>query len=160
MTTKRYIVEDASLSPNEALQLHRALVAWAASRADCVLLRIDRRDYEDPNEYKMFVELARERSGRDDGATMGLKLPPSEALVRALTTAEAPPKAIAGDLSPCEEVVILSNERRLYASYDYGRDQVLELERSERGHLLHLIRERKMDADLLVEAPPYLTEPS
>jgi hypothetical protein len=83
---------------------------------------------------------------------------PNETFVRELTSRTAPPKAVSGDVSPVEDVMIFIGERAIYASYDYGRTQVLELEDDELMNLQQTLKNAGLDPTHIIVAPPYVTD--
>ncbi len=82
----------------------------------------------------------------------------SQELIQALTEQAAPPRAVAGDLSPVEDILLFSGERTLYALYDYGRTQVLDLDNDELTNLRQTLEQSGLDPGVIVMAPPYTTD--
>jgi hypothetical protein len=81
---------------------------------------------------------------------------PSAELIRELTTQTAPNKAIAGDLSPVEDINIFLGDRYLYILQDYGKTQVLDLNAEELTSLKQTLIKANLDPDYLVIAPNYV----
>ena len=83
---------------------------------------------------------------------------PDQAFVEALIRTEAPPKAIAGDVCPVEDLILHMGERALYAIYDYGRDQVLDLTEEQLESLRNELRRANLDPNRVRPAPPYIVD--
>jgi hypothetical protein len=81
-----------------------------------------------------------------------------ESFIQSLTSKGAPAKAVSGDVSPVEDVIVFIADRPLYASYDYGRTQVLELTQEELESLRKGLESQGLDSGRLIPAPPYVSD--
>jgi hypothetical protein len=156
VTPRRYIVDDTRLEPERALALHRTVLRWAALRAESFVLYVDPTVYERPGDVDALLALGDGEPDRSQTRSVAVRGQPGPEVVERLVSTTAPPGASAGDLSPVEDVSFLAGDRRLFGSYDYGRDQLLELTEDELALLEQTLREAGFDA-VIVPAPPFAT---
>jgi hypothetical protein len=137
------------------------------------VLHVHRGHYTDPNHVRRLLALGRTtrfppvRTGllrsilglRPEGPLV-VQGVPTQTFITELTERRAPPRAVAGDLSPAEDVELIVGDRILYASYDYGRTQVLELDAAELSDLRSALSASGLDPDAVVSAPEYLAPQS
>lgn len=171
----RYLINEQDTDEATALARYHAVVRWAAAHADRFLISLQRHIYDDPSAVARFSGLGevvtapsgeapaslaqRGQAKLSKGASESLNIggAPSEELIRALTEQTAPPNAIAGDLSPVEDILLFSGARTLYSLYDYGRTQMLDLDEQELADLYQTLQQAGLDPAVVVVAPPYTT---
>jgi len=135
------------------------------------VLQLDRDIYDDPAELALLTALGTAHSVPAEPATEGLvdrwlrrALTSRERLVRVegtiragviqtLLKGTAPARAIAGDDSPAEAIEISREGRVIYALYDYGRTQLLDVTAEELEELRRELTRLGLDPALLVPAP-------
>ena len=172
----RYLIDDRGVEPEIALALYRTTLVWAASRAGRFQFSLRPSMYKSPEEVQRFYGLGTVVTPISPkvprtlfGWILARLLPQREesvqvtgqsglAFVKALTWAEAPPKAIAGDICPVEDLILYVGDRPLYAVYDYGRDQVLDLTEGELESLRNELQRANLDPNRVRPAPPYITK--
>jgi hypothetical protein len=81
---------------------------------------------------------------------------PNLLFIQILTKQKAPIKAIAGDLSPVEEIYLFKNDGNIYSLYDYGRTQTLNLTQTELNELSQTLTNSCLSLSYLIPAPSYL----
>ena|SRR5690349_11191558 len=170
----RYLVDERGGDEATELALYRAVLRWAAAQAGRYVLRIQRHVYDDPTLVRRLSELGEVRlaatqnqSGiaqrfrswlsKDSLESLEIGGVPNENLIAVLTGHAAPPGAIAGDLSPVEDIFLFKHERELYVLYDYGRTQILDLDPVELAELRQTLRDTGLDPAVIVAAPPPVT---
>jgi hypothetical protein len=156
----RYLIDDSRVEPEESLAVYRAVLRWAAIRSDRFALSIDPAVYDDPGEFSVLIGLSRTPPSiaAADSQEIRIEGTPDENFIRVLTGREAPPGAVAGDLSPCEDTELYRGSQLLYGCYDYGRTQILVLEDSDIEDLQTTIRQHSFDWPIIVPAPRYIGE--
>jgi hypothetical protein len=172
-----YLIDQRDAEPEMSLALYRAALGWAVLRGTRFVIHIQRAVYEDPKEVARFSALGDVtkvssdlppdlfgrfaaklfRSGSDIIQVEGI---PSAALANELTRTAAPAKAVSGDLSPVEDVLIFEGDRALFASYDYGRDLILDLTDEELKTLRQTLLEAGLEVERVIPAPPAITSSS
>jgi hypothetical protein len=171
----RYLINEPDADEAALLALYRAVIAWAATHADRFVISLQRDIYDDPDTAARFSRLGEIVTAPDADSPKGLteqirarlrrRSPddvqiigtPGAEVIRALTEQAAPRRAIAGDLSPVEEILLFNGDRAVYALYDYGRTQVLDLDEHELTSLRETIGQAGFDPTIIVAAPPYST---
>lgn len=169
----RYLIDDREADPETALALYRSTLAWAAIRGERFVLRLQTGIYDDPADVTRLCALGQTTAAPTVGPPSGLpdrilaKLfpnpedivevrgTPDEAFVRELTRKPAPPRAVSGDVSPVEDVMVLIGDRRLYSLSDYGRDQVLNLTEEELDSLRQTLRQAGLEQERVIPAPSF-----
>lgn len=170
-----YLINEQDAEEAIALAQYHTVLRWAAGHADRFLISLQRHIYDDPGAIVRFSRLGevvttpngeasanvtqRSLAKLFKGASESLKISgvPSQELILALTEQTAPPRAVAGDLSPVEDILLFSGERSLYSLYDYGRTQILDLNEHELVGLRETLRQAGLDPAVVVVAPPYTT---
>jgi hypothetical protein len=174
----RYMIGCQNAETETALALYRTTLTWAASYSDSFELDLQVNAYDDPDEVRHLCALGQataisdfkpQRSALDQLFTRLFRKPansiqvkgtPDATFIRELTSKAAPANAVAGDVSPVEDLKLFSKGRLLYGSYDYGRAQVLDLTNEEYEELRQALEQAGLDPECLVLAPPYITERS
>lgn len=156
----RYLIDDHELEPDTSRAIYRVVLTWAAVRSERFVMGIDPSAYDEPGELSRLIALAVHPPAPvpSDPRTVRIEGVPDEHFIQILTTREAPPGAVAGDLSPCEDIELYRGTRILFACYDYGRTQMLTLEGSECQELRETFRRQSLDPTVLKPAPPHLTQ--
>jgi hypothetical protein len=168
----RYFIDEGEIDEATALALYRAILRWAAARADRFVLGLQRNIYDDPDELARLLSLGvsgsapgsgvppdlvdriRQKLFKGSSKAVQIEGTPNEELIRALTERAAPPLAVAGDLSPVEDILLLKGKRAFYALYDYGRTQMLDLDNHELESLRQTIQQAGFDPAIVAVAPP------
>jgi hypothetical protein len=152
----RYLIDEKNTSPETSLALYQITLAWAASAGDRFVLGLHDEIYDNPDDFSRLTKLGQ------PPLAPPLAIPgivyaegvPGPPLVEALTCRSAPARATAGDLCPAEIVLIYKGERTLYALYDYGRTQLLDLTPQELDQLRKTTSESGHDPASFIPAPP------
>jgi hypothetical protein len=152
----RYLLDDSRLEPDDALALHRSVLAWAAERSDRFVLSVDR-TVTDATVLDRLSRLRESAATAQDQRAWRVEGVVDDDVVAILIDNAAPTGAIAGDLSPVEDLSLHSAGRRLFAAADYGRTQLLELDQDERASLVERLLRDGHEPDVLRPAPPYVT---
>jgi len=169
----RYLIDERNTEPATSLALYRATLAWASTQGDRFLLGLQSDIYDDPDDLAVLRALGqvapvpptRAPSTGGQPVTTPVALPadlfrvegvPGEAFVHELTRKQAPARAIAGDLSPAEIVLIFNSNRILYGLYDYGRTQALDLSSEELESLSCALERAGLDPAYVIAAPNYV----
>jgi hypothetical protein len=148
------LIDEAHLDPEVSLKIYQALLAWASRQGSRFEITLQRSVYDSPDDLRSLSALGAEKSAaarQVDELQIAGK--PGSSFVQALTGKQAPARAIAGDNSPVEDVVIFIDDRRLYGSYDYGRTQLLNVTDEEASAVKEILRGLGLGADVLVPAP-------
>jgi hypothetical protein len=172
-----YMIDQRNAEPEMCLALYRAAMAWAAPLGGRFVIRIQRGVYEDSSELERLLALGRItqissevppglvgrltakifRTGSDVTQIEGT---PSRRFTNELTRAAAPAKAVSGDLSPVEDVLVFQGNRALFAAYDYGRDLILDLNDEEVENLRRTLVEEGLEAERVIRAPESIASDS
>lgn len=172
-----YLFDQRDAEPEMCLALYRAALEWAAQRSDRFVLHIQPGVYEAANEVSRLLALGQvTQVGSDvpsdlvsrfvaklfpgDSKIIQVEGTPGAPFTHELTRVAAPAKAISGDLSPVEDVLILAGERALFASYGYGRDLLLDLDQEEVVNLREALRDAGLEVERLIPAPPSMVSSS
>jgi hypothetical protein len=153
------------------LAVYRTVLAWAAAQSDRFVVCLVPNVYGDPallgraREVPPDVEPAGIvgrilRELADPCSVVELEGRPGKDFVRAMTGHAAPARAVAGDSRPVEDVLLLAGDRTLYAAYDYGRTQILEITPGELDDLHGRLVRAGLDPGAIAPAPPYVSEPT
>lgn len=171
---KRYLIDEHDLEPETELALYRTTLAWAAGRAERFVFVLQPDLYDELAQVKLLTSLGSvtfspEVRGSDNWISRNLaKLfgkskerlqvegSPNDTFVQILTSMTAPPRAIAGDLSPVEDVEIFIGGRIIYRLSDYGRTQILELDNEELDNLRQVLEAAGLNAERVILAPLYV----
>jgi hypothetical protein len=148
------LIDEAHLDPEVSLKIYQALLAWAAGQGSRFEITLQTSIYDSPDDLRSLRALGAEKllpARMPDELQIEGK--PGALFVQALTSKQAPPRAIAGDNSPVEDVVIFVGDRRLYGSYDYGRTQLLNLTDEEAVAVKEMLHGLGLAPDVLVPAP-------
>lgn len=169
----RYMIDEQDLEPDTSLMVYRVTIRWATSRGDSFELNLQRDIYDDMDDVKRFCKLGTvtplpplstpdsffsrvfAKIFRISEDIIQIKGNIGDDFIDALTDKPAPRKAVSGDVSPVEDVKVLIGKRILYASYDYGRTQVLYLNFQELKSLRQALKKAGLDPSCIVKAPPY-----
>lgn len=169
----RYLVDDHDLDEATALALYRTIIRWVAQRADHIEISIQRQVYDDPTAVADLLELGEITGGaasqafgrslqstqrRGTSDSVRVSGAPNARFVSALTERAAPRRAVSGDLSPVEDIVLSRHGRVLYELYDYGRTQMLDLDDDELADLRQTLKRAALNPAAVVVAPPYVTD--
>lgn len=170
----RYLIDEHGIEPVTSLALYRTTLTWAAERGERFVLYFVPEAYDDPDVPTRLRALGTAREtpssegspgvlGRLLGKLSGRKSRveveghPDQSFVREMTEHTAPAGAVAGDVSPVEDLMVFAGDRTLYASYDYGRTQVLDMTDEELVQLRQALERSGLDPERVVAAPPYVT---
>jgi hypothetical protein len=165
-----YLIDQRSAEPEMLVKLYRAALVWAAERGDRFLIHLQPSVYEDSSQLTRLLALGQVTQVTSDlppgfvgrltaklfrGGSDVIQLEGSSgtAFTNELTQNGAPAKAISGDLSPVEDVMVLLGSRVLFASYDYGRDLLLDLNDEEVESLRRTLREAGLEAERVKPEP-------
>lgn len=168
----RYLLEDVVDQPLAHARYHTVL-RWAAGRSERFVITLRPGVYDEPADVEPFLALGevkvvshrpppigrlgrllaplRSRTAR----VVEVRGAPGPRFLQVLTGTGPPRRAVAGDLSPVEDVELYVDRRPLYGVYEYGRDQVLDLTPGELESLRELLRSEGFDPDHLAPAPPH-----
>lgn len=148
------LIDEAHVDPEVSLKIYQALLAWAARQGSRFEMTLQRSVYDSPEDLRSLSALGVEKTSTartsDEVNIEGI---PSSLFVQALTCKQAPQRAISGDNSPVEDVVVFVDDRRLYGSYDYGRTQLLNLTEEEATTVKEMLHSLGLSPDVLVPAP-------
>lgn len=157
-----YLIDQHDAEPEMSLKLYRTALAWAAKRGDRFLIRLRRNIYTDSDQLSRLQALGQvtqvtsdlppgligaltARLFRGGSDVLQVEGTPGPEFTNELTEHAAPPKAISGDLSPVEDVIVMAGRRVLFAAYDYGRDVLLDLEDEGLESLRRTLREAGLE---------------
>lgn|SRR4030042_4464172 len=140
---RRYYVDTNSMELESELTLYRLLLRWAAERGDHFEFGYEPTMYEHANDIERLQALGEvSRPTTSYRSAVMVRGKPSERFVAEMTRSAAPIRAVAGDVSPVDFVMIYIVERALYVSYDYGTVQTMDLTDEEveslRQYLAHV----------------------
>ena len=155
----RYLVDETELEPEDSLSAYRAALAWAVPRSDRFVLLIEPEVYDDHDYLLRLYALGKAALPADSRLDDMVQVTgrPGAALIQELTRKQSPPKATSGDLCPVQQATLFEGERRLYACYDYGRTQILDLTPEEADDLRPALEQQGLNGGILKPAPPYIT---
>jgi hypothetical protein len=155
----RYLIDDRDADEAAARALYRTLIRWAAPHADRFVIGLQRAVYDSPDDVARFTALGTvddEREGSRDRDAVQIRGTLTEDAIRALTEHATPARAVAGDASPVEDVALFNGDRRIYALYDYGRTQMLDLDENQLASLRETLERAGFDPAVITIAPPYI----
>ncbi len=148
------LIDEAHLDPEVSLKIYQALLAWAARQGSRFEITLQCSVYDSQEDLRSFSALGVEKTSAartsDEAHIEGT---PSSSFIQALTSKQAPQRAISGDNSPVEDVVIFVDDRPMYGSYDYGRTQLLNLTKEEAVAVEEMLHSLGLSPDVLVPAP-------
>lgn len=148
------LIDEAHLDPEVSLKIYRMLLTWAARQGARFEMTLQRSVYDSPEEFLSLRALGVEKTSTartsDEDHIEGT---PSSSFIQALISKQAPQRAISGDNSPVEDVVIFVDDRPMYGSYDYGRTQLLNLTKEETTVVKEMLHSLGLSSDVLVPAP-------
>lgn len=168
---KRYLLDDSDLDLNISLALYKTALTWASKRSDRFVLSLQPSAYDRPDDIAQYLSLGKVIEKQDikpkddlfsrlvekclgkEPAVVQVEGEPDERFVRKLTGKGAPMTVVSGDLCPVEDVLIMAGERTIYALYDYGRDQILDLEDEELASLQEALGRAALDPNRVIPAP-------
>lgn len=165
-----YLIDQRDAEPEMLVKLYRAALAWAAERGNRFLIRLQRSVYTDPSQLARLLALGQvtqvtsdlppgfvgrltEKLFRSGSDIIQVEGTPGAAFTNELTQNEAPARAISGDLCPVEDVMVFVGSRVIFASYDYGRDLLLDLNDEEVENLRQTLREAGLEAERVKPEP-------
>lgn len=159
--SRRYIIEDVELDPDRARSLYQAVLAWAAGRGERFVLHVRPADYTKEDELQRILALGGRKLplGEHPGSRDAVQVEGQvdSGVIESLASMDVPERAIAGDLSPVEDLQILQAGRTIFAVYDYGRTQVLDLDYHDVLELKRFVAELRLDPDrIVIPAPKYV----
>ena len=151
----RFIIRDLTNDEETWRRIYQTLVDCAHSRATHFELRIERQMYATADEIQELLNCGQVQSP-DSATGVIVRGQPTEQLCALLKQRLPPAKAIAGDLAPCDRITYYRNDRVLYIVYEYGREQVLDLQPAEVIDLRDLLQSSGLDPRCLEVAPDYI----
>jgi hypothetical protein len=152
----RYMIDDRDAEPETSLSLFRTVITWTAIRSDSFVIALQPKVYDNPDDVTRLCLLGQVVAASGD--VVQVKGTPNETFIWELTKSAAPPKAVSGDVCPVEDVKLFIGERLLYALYDYGRVQILDLTFEEFKNLNQTLKETGLDPSSVIPAPQYITD--
>lgn len=155
----RYLVDEKELEPEDSLATYQLALAWAVPRSDRFVLLIEPEAYDDRAYLLRLYALGNATTPEDSRLDDMVQVTgiPGAALIQELTRKQSPPNATSGDLCPVQQATLFQGERRLYACYDYGRTQILDLTLAEADDLRPTLEQKGLNGGILRPAPPYIT---
>lgn len=120
------------------------------------MMGVDPGVYEDSNAGQTLVALGERvsspRPTRD--RTVQIRGQVSDQLVRELSHRQTPPSIIEGVGSPVDYLIMLDGERAVYAVYDYGSGQTVDVSADELSELQNLLADRGLRCDVFLPIKP------
>jgi hypothetical protein len=144
----RYQVDTRNQEMETSLNIFRALFRWAAERGDRFELLCETGVYDDPQQVERLRALGETTMAMGSGNALErlfarvfdkgcilIRGTPGPNLIPEITNNVAPERAISGDESPVESIVIYRGKQDLYVSYDYGTVQIVNLTDLEKAEV-------------------------
>lgn len=119
------IVDDVALEPDRARVLYEVVLVWAAGPGERLVLRIRRAHYEEEGDLDRILALGPPILKQDGQVAspnvVEMEAPADRTVVSSRAAMDVRERAIAGELRPVEDVLILRGDRTIFAISDYGR---------------------------------------
>jgi hypothetical protein len=137
VNVRRYQIAVSKVPEGREHELFATILRWAAPLAKRFTMLVDGPRYDDREAARTLASFGR------DGAL-------SEELIDALARYDTPPAVVEGIGSPVDYVILLEGDRAVYAVYDYGSGQTVDVTEDELRDLRDALRDGGFPDGLLI----------